>query len=100
VNPYCPGHDPLLRAGAIICPRCGRRGWPTAAAWCGDLVLATYTPGCDHVAAGTWLVDPNQLTTDTRWCGELTATTGAPCRNRARPDLAGRCHQHSRRDVR
>ena len=98
---YCRDHDPILAAGFIACQTCGRRAYPLDAAWLGALVLATYPPplGCPHVRGGTWLVDPSRLTPDTRWCGEITASTGEPCRQRRQPD-GSPCRFHTRREVR
>jgi hypothetical protein len=94
----CPDHDPLRVAGFVACSTCGRRSWPVDACWTDERVLATFESGCGHVRAQTWLIDPAAHQPDRRWCGELTATTGEPCRRRAGPD-GGPCSAHARREA-
>lgn len=50
--------DPLLKAGFVTCPTCGRTAYPTDAMWVGTAILATYPSPCEHSPELTWLIDP------------------------------------------
>jgi hypothetical protein len=89
----CTGCDPLLRAGIIVCPSCGRVSHPTDAAWVdADHVMATWPPPCEHTPGLAWVVAVDELVPQTRWCLAPTRSTGEPCRRRVVDD--GRCHLH------
>jgi hypothetical protein len=96
----CSDCDPLLAAGHARCPECGRAAYPADAAWLpsGDIV-AVYEAACEHLAARAWVVDLLQLVPGSVWCSATAATTGAPCRRRARPGGA-HCWLHDPARVR
>ena len=59
---YCPAHDPILAAGFLLCPSCGRRSYPADAEWVGtDLVIASWQRGCSHIRLHVMLVRPSLL---------------------------------------
>jgi hypothetical protein len=95
--PYCVDHDPLVLAGFVSCPRCGRVAYPVDAAWLdGRLVLASFPPACPHTRAVVWLGNPADLRRQrARWCHVRTRATGDPCRNRSRD--GGPCRIHGGR---
>src|SRR5690348_1817746 len=61
----CPRHDPLLRAGLLVCETCGQVAYPNDAAWLDDdrqIVLAAFPPICQHCPrAEVWVSDVAQL---------------------------------------
>jgi hypothetical protein len=90
----CPDCDPILAAGLARCPTCGHVAYPVDAEWLpSGGIIASYPAACEHLGARTWLIDLFQLTPGTIWCNGTAVTTGALCRNRARPGEPY-CWQH------
>lgn len=90
---YCPDHDPMLRAGILTCPACGRVSYPTDAIWLDPrLTMATYPAPCEHTRGGTVVGDPADLGPNQLWC-QAPTRGGDPCRNR-RPADGGPCYVH------
>lgn len=89
---WCPDDDPMLCAGWVPCTQCREPAYPTAAGWLtGRHIIATYAPGCPHVAEQTRVVDLTTMVVDPRCRG--TTRTGTRCRLRAR-DGDGWCVHH------
>ncbi len=54
--------DPIVQAGAMCCPGCGRVAFPTDAVRLDDaLIIATYPRPCCHVHGGTIVLDVYDL---------------------------------------
>lgn len=100
--------DPLLRCGFLVCPDCGKIGYPSEAVWISeDQILATYPRACSHRRDITWIVTPSELGAARIENPELcmpgrrcTGTTraGNPCRSYA---SAGSpfCPQHASQEA-
>lgn len=55
-------HDPIVQAGAMRCPKCGRVAFPTDAARLdAALIIAVYPAPCGHVDGRTLVIDVEDL---------------------------------------
>jgi hypothetical protein len=91
---YCPDHDPILAAGHVRCPECGRAGYPVDAEWAGEgLILVSYAASCEHHGPGTFFVATALLEPSRTWCNATAASTGELCRKPARGGT-GYCRWH------
>jgi hypothetical protein len=90
----CPGCDPILCAGYCRCDVCGRAAYPSDAIWLdGGRLMAFYPAACDHHHDRAWLVTPGAGDAPAEWCQAIASSTGALCRQRARPGSPF-CHHH------
>ncbi len=102
---HCPDCDPILAAGFLLCPSCGRRSYPADAEWADtDLVIASWQPGCWHVKPHVMLVRPSLLEPgdepEPEPCRAAIRSgprRGQPCRRLSAPG-SGYCRQHADED--
>jgi hypothetical protein len=99
------GHDPIVQAGAMFCPKCGRVAFPVDAARLDDArIIATYPGACGHLRGGTVVLAVDDLAAEP--VGPLLAAYvpgrrcigrnrfGRPCRAYACPG-SDFCHAHA-----
>lgn len=97
-------HDPIMQAGVMSCPECGRVAFPTDAVRLDDArIIATYPRPCCHVRGGMVVLDVDDLPVapvgpllSTYVAGRRCAGRnrfGRPCRAYADPG-SDFCHDH------
>jgi hypothetical protein len=85
-----PGDDPLLRAGTVDCRACRRVAFPTDATMLGGgWIVASFPRPCQHIAAGTVLIDLRDA--------EVPAGASAPLHELARYVPGRRCAGRNRK---